>query len=321
MAELATIVPLKHKITDSRGNTQEVLVTFGSRKKVIPFDVQHLKSAQKIVVKSEDPARLFLMSKTVFKGKVLAEYKHIMSNKKANKQSTKGIIFKAACKTHKDDQIALEDMTLVDIGKPSGTTTLVLGSSMTGKTTALVHAMKIINKQKYYDVVICFTESINAAPLEGLPKTAIVSQAFFPRIVKLAFDINRATNNRYRYLFILDDITNFRGKDTFQKMILTYRNSGISTLVLTQYSKLVAPSQRDSIHRIFFTGAKSGQERDFVVKNWLRGYIQDMGIKKHEDQVEWFRENTKLGEGNDKNGKFIMLDNITDEMSVQVRPK
>jgi len=214
------------------------------------------------------------------------------------------------------------DLTLVDVDKPSGTTALVLGSSFSGKTSLLVHALDLITKGKYYDVIVVMTESINAEPLKKLPGNVLISNAFFPGLIKLAYDINRATNNRYRFLFVLDDIVNFRGKDSFQKLILTYRNSGISTIVLTQYSKLLAPSQRSSVHKIYFTGARDYNSREYIVKNWLKGHMQDRGILKKEAQDEWFKYHTRLGDREKKGdrGALIVMDNIRDTISVEHRP-
>jgi len=238
-------------------------------------------------------------------------------------------------KNKEDGSIDPKTFTIVDTSVPTGQTALLLGSSYSGKTTLLVHGLNNIIKEKSYDAIIIFTESPNAKPLEGLnPSNRItLSQGFYPNIVRLLVRINRASDNRFRFFTVLDDITDMKNNSTYKKMVLTMRNSNISTAVLIQDPTLCPPSHRGSFHNIYFLGAGSNiQRKDYIVKHWLNGHIRHrLGVPGGSTKRglmsllnEWFDENTKRGnkEGDDASdrGKFLWFQTITDELSVQNRP-
>lgn len=216
------------------------------------------------------------------------------------------------------------DFTIIDDKAGTGQTALLLGSSFTGKTSLLVVALNNLVRNKSFDVIIIFTESINSEPLQKLKyrdNRIIIVNCFIPEVIKWAHRINDETGNRYRFLFVLDDIVDMGRKRLYQKLILTFRNSNISSITVTQYPKLILPSQRGSYHNVIISGFRSSESREFVIKNWLVGPMKELGMKKMIDYDNFFTKSTKYDPKDHKNSKYIHLDNIREIMHIENRPR
>jgi hypothetical protein len=204
----------------------------------------------------------------------------------------------------------------IDPWRDGGQTMALFGGSFSGKSTLLCYYLNNIAKAKAFDVIIVFTQSINAKPLERLEKSIIKCLGYHDDVVKLAYKINMKTENRYRFLFVLDDVVDVKQNKTLQKQLLIYRNSNISTIVSTQYCKLLTgPSTRGSLHSIIFTGSRNYEDTEMTWKTFLRGHMKGYT---HDGADEYIRENTIL---QPTGGKVIRLDNIRNEMVTMKRPK
>lgn len=167
-------------------------------------------------------------------------------------------------------------------------TNIILGRSRTGKTFFLVEELnKLVGRVRggtgpdrnrpMYDKIILFTESLDADPLKNLDPSLDVQiiNGFRPPIVGLLKKIQDASNRAFRFLLILDDVvTGIRG-GVFPKMILTFRNSHISTCILIQYIKLVTPAVRQSAHQIYITGLKD-DDYEYVMRAFLSSHALDL---------------------------------------------
>lgn len=170
----------------------------------------------------------------------------------------------------------------------SAKTVCVLGRSFSGKTHFLVEQLNLLVgktrkfgdtniKRPLYDKIILFTESLSSEPLKGLdPRLDIMLiQGYIPSIVQLLKRINTITDNKFRFLVILDDVvSNIRG-GVFAKQILTMRNSNISTCILIQYVKLINPAMRNSLHHYYITGLKP-EEWEYLVRSFLSSLIKEL---------------------------------------------
>jgi ABC-type dipeptide/oligopeptide/nickel transport system ATPase component len=204
----------------------------------------------------------------------------------------------------------------LDLSREGGQTLAIFGSSYSGKSTLLVFFLQNIVKAKAFDVIILMTESLNAGPLDNLPKEVIKCLGYHPNIVQLAYKINLKTNNRYKFLFVLDDCVNLRSNKTLEKQILLYRNSNISTILSTQYIKtLTPPGTRGSLHTILVTGGKTPESREAAYKIFLRSYLKGYNLHGAD---EWIVKNTQL---TPTGGTYIRIDNVKSDMSVIDRPK
>ncbi len=157
----------------------------------------------------------------------------------------------------------------------SAKTTCILGSSFTGKTTFLVKELNKLNPNDY-ERIILFTESTNAAPLKDIKKDLEVQifDRFCPSISKLLKNINSETKNKFKFLLILDDCIELRNK-TFGKLILTMRNSNISTVVLLQHVKLITPASRSSMHNYYITGLRP-DDWEYILRSFLGSFFREI---------------------------------------------
>ena len=212
----------------------------------------------------------------------------------------------------RDDEFYLIDPERYDRGQ----TVLLLGSSYTGKSTLLVHSLEEIVEKNIYDVIVLMTESISAEPLKNLPEEVILLQGYHPELVQMLAKINNATKNRYRVLIVLDDCCSIHNSKTLEKQVLIYRNANISTIISTQYPKLLSPAMRSSVHRTVLTGSKSSELRMQIEKLFMNHFLAHFSRPSRE---RFLINNTTL---NPKDGKpkVIVIDNVKDELFVQYRP-
>jgi len=170
----------------------------------------------------------------------------------------------------------------------TGATTLILGSSFSGKTYLLTSELELI-KPYEYDLIILFTESINVPCLDKIRirPDIIIKEGFQPEIPAFLKKLNSKLGLRFRFLLILDDIISEKStrKSTLGKMITTYRNSNISTVVLAQYPTIIQKESRSNFHQLVLTGMRSPESTKAFTDRF--------------DVMSWARERIKL-EGNDK---------------------
>lgn len=218
-----------------------------------------------------------------------------------------------------DYQLSKENITLIDPNRVGGSTALLVGGSLSGKTTLLMQALTNIlgDYPDRYDVILVFSESLNSEPLQAFLNEGSYKVHFFPvfmkELVTLAVQMNKATDNRYGFLMILDDaIDGLRGKIT-SKMINIYRNSNISTIISCQYVKMIGPAARSSFHNVFITGARNQEIIKTIIDTFIKGHLMDMGYKNKDSMIKMVREMTKMGEDE---RSLILLQQIEDKMSV-----
>jgi hypothetical protein len=221
----------------------------------------------------------------------------------------------------KNNEVTKDNITLIDVNRVGGSTAFLVGGSSSGKTSLLVTALSNIIEQHpdRYDVIMVFSESISAEPLkkwldaiEGTSSKVHFFPVFIPELVTMMVDINKATDNRYGVLVVLDDcLEGLRGK-TASKMINIYRNSGISTIISIQYCKFVTPAMRSSFHRVWITSGRNAEIRKSIIDMFIKGHLRDMGHKNAVEMDKALREMTKM---NDSDRSVILLDQIKDELS------
>jgi len=170
----------------------------------------------------------------------------------------------------------------------SANTKVFLAPSFSGKTTLMVDQLNKLTKKDLdeYDRIYLFTPSIAAAPLRSLnrqvTKKLRIYDRFIPELVKALKQINTITKNRYRFLLMMDDCLNLQGTVLIQ-MILTLRNANISTVISIQYSKLLAKSQRQSIHDYFIINLHL-EDLEYLMSGFLASHFRELFIKEGESE-------------------------------------
>ena len=167
----------------------------------------------------------------------------------------------------------------------TGVTTLILGSGYTGKTYLLSSELELI-KPYEYDLIILFTESIHVDSLDKIRERPdiLILEGFDQKIPEFLKNLNSAVGLKYQFLLILDDIISEKSTrhSTLGKMITTYRNSNISTVVLAQYPTIIERAARTNFNQLVVTGMRSPESNKaltdrFDILSWAKHRMESEG--------------------------------------------
>jgi hypothetical protein len=179
---------------------------------------------------------------------------------------------------HRD--LVLPSKSMFAAEKESANTKVFLAPSFSGKTTLIVNELNKLTKNELeeYDMIYFFTESTSSSPLKALSenskKKIVIFDRFLPQFVTILKKINTVTGNRFRFLLILDDCIRLKG-NVLIRMILTFRNANISTVISIQYSKLLDRSQRCSIHDYYIINLKI-EDLEYLMSGFLASHFREL---------------------------------------------
>lgn len=193
----------------------------------------------------------------------------------------------------------------LQLDKGTGNTIFVLGSSKMGKSTAL---MKIYDK--YYadsrTVSILWTcnpqiklykrhKHLLIAGVDGCGGLDSDAQ----NLIKSQKKIQTGTKNKYQFLNIFDDVIAVRNNALLDNLILTYRNSKMSSIISLQYSNLMSKCGRANCNNILAFGFNTDEAIEVVIKTFLISYLtkknKDAGNKtapSMPEMIQWYKEAT-----------------------------
>lgn len=161
----------------------------------------------------------------------------------------------------------------------TATTAVILAPSHSGKTTFIVENLNKLTDADLdvYTAILFCTESTCSAPLKHIEERVLkkmnIFDCFLPEYITMLKKTNTKSNNRFRYLVIMDDCLRLRGS-VIVDMILTLRNSGVSTVISIQHSKLLTPSQRQSIHDYYLMNLRP-EDMLFFLQGFIESHIRD----------------------------------------------
>ena len=113
-----------------------------------------------------------------------------------------------------------------ELPKNGGVSICFLGSTRSGKTTFLKHLIDVYFK-KHFKVLM--SNSIHNSIYDSM-KDLVKSPLYIPKLVKEGYDINKATGNHYKFLYILDDVVSAKFDKELLKLLAIYRNSNLSAI-------------------------------------------------------------------------------------------
>lgn len=182
-------------------------------------------------------------------------------------------------KNQKGDPLLPREWSIFTPDPETATTTVFLAPSFSGKTSLIVEQLNRLTDKDldcYTSIVLC-TESISAAPLKKLDERVLkkmnILDSFIPEYVLYIKKTNTLTSNRFRYLVIMDDCLKLKG-EVIINMILTLRNSGVSTAISIQYSKLLSPAQRQSIHDYYLLNLRL-EDLEYLLTGFVATHARD----------------------------------------------
>ena len=152
----------------------------------------------------------------------------------------------------------------------TGSTIALFGSSKSGKTTIMQWLY-----QKYFRYshicVLCVDQPQIAGYEIFKDGHAVITNEFCDcmQLLNLARDIQLNTKNAYKFAFFIDDIIDQKNSTLLRKMILTMRNSNISTIISLQYQTLLDKSSRTSLNHAFFSKYNSLEGKRDAIEKFL----------------------------------------------------
>ena len=211
----------------------------------------------------------------------------------------------------------------------SANTKAFIAPSFSGKTTLMVNELNKLTQEELdeYDKIVLFTESTSSTPLKALSKQVkdklLIFDRFIPQLVLILKKINNITDNRFKFLLLLDDCLNLKG-DVMIKLILTLRNANISTMISVQYSKLLSRAQRQSIHDYYLINLKV-EDLEYLMSGFLCDHFRDLFVREgaatQEEVNKWhYKKLAEIGRQRLKD-KVLHYDQRRDEITVYHKKK
>jgi len=175
--------------------------------------------------------------------------------------------------------------------KPNtGYTIGLFGASKQGKSNAIIWLWK-----KYFNnyITILCSPNYQQSVYKPFKSKAIITPNYntAEQLIMLALEIQQNTLNNYKFLFILDDVITAKNNKTLSAMILTLRNSNISSIISLQGVTLMNTHIRASINCVLCFRFNNAEESSAVVERYLLGAIE--GKTKHDRAVKYMKETEK----------------------------
>lgn len=169
---------------------------------------------------------------------------------------------------------------------------LVLGQSyVSGKTHLITQSLwPIFRDSGHYTIL--FAKNPQNPLYEDLinDPTTLVLHMMDDTILQVVADIQRLTRNKHPCLFIFDDIVTLR-RNIVNELILSLRNSRISTIMSTQYPTLIHPSARGNFSYLFLGHYTRDEPIESIYKTFLRGHgkpaVMASKYKQHIPEHSW----------------------------------
>lgn len=192
----------------------------------------------------------------------------------------------------------------INLDAYSGLSFLMIGSTRSGKSTALNWMMEnyfLKKDEKFINVI--FSNSYQAPIYEDFRNNPRISGSnyYHSKAIKEAYQINRGTNNKYRFNFILDDVIDKKYDKELLKLLCIYRNSRISTIICSQALTISNSTARGNINNVMLFKLNSDEAIEKVIKAFLLSYYPSK--MRMVDKIKKYREETD-------NHCFYYLDNI-----------
>lgn len=198
----------------------------------------------------------------------------------------------------------------ISLDKKTGNTILILGCSKRGKSTLMMYL---------YDKYYASDKSFISTLFSGNPhlkiyktdKRLIIGYGFnqsSSKYVQLQQYINVKTENRYKFLNMFDDVVDSKYNIILKKLILTYRNSNISSIICLQDVIDLEKKARGSINHTFVFGCNTTENAKQVIDLILRPYFIEAGIIDKDAMIATFKKITE-------NHGFFYIDNINGKMT------
>lgn len=196
---------------------------------------------------------------------------------------------------------------MLDINPSKAYSVALIGQTRSGKSYLLNHLMERYFSRK---INVLMTDSPNADIYKTgffASKDVIRCPGYCSNLIKDCYKINKGTENKYEFMFVIDDIVDKKNDKQLFKVATIYRNSNISMALVGQRMAILPPTVRGNTNFIFL--GKLGN--DYEIENIIKAFLQTFFPKDYSmyDKIQAYKDITK-------NYNFICLDNINGEIFI-----
>jgi hypothetical protein len=177
-----------------------------------------------------------------------------------------------------DSEKILKDPPFYIDPKTNTSSTILIGQSRAGKSVLIDYLFKRFFKNH---ITILFTPNYQSHVYDRIrnnPNT-IISPFFIPHIIGMMNEINQETNNKYKFLVILDDIVDARYKLQLEQLVLSLRNSNISSIIGIQWPPLIKPNVRNNANNVCFFMFHNPEGRKRILTDFLYGMFGELSMQ------------------------------------------
>lgn len=235
------------------------------------------------------------------------EWKEKMNGMGEGRNNREGVFYPVV---HVENDIDLK------LAKDTGTSTIIFGSSKTGKSTLYIYLYNKYFKKDSDNIALLFSPNYHVlsrvSSKNKLPKSLITSYKFDPNLINDMQRINHRVNNKYEFLVCMDDVVDRKENTMVRNLILTYRNANISSIICLQDCTLLAKNQRNNANNIIFFAFRSDENIKDTIERYFLSYLKD--YPSIESKINWYKENTM-------DHKFIYLNTLDNTFSFHKLPQ
>lgn len=195
------------------------------------------------------------------------------------------------------DSSRLKELFVMD--NNTGSSLLLLGSSKAGKTTFLIYLYDALFSDKKQNsckggyLPILFSQNKHAQIYKDprmedvikCDKFTKASETLIYKCQKINQELDKIEEDPVNFLIILDDVISIKRGGIISNLILTLRNSNISSIISLQYPKLFGPDCRGNVNNILFFAFNIYATIETVIKEFLSHVFKAQGFLKMADMV------------------------------------
>jgi hypothetical protein len=190
--------------------------------------------------------------------------------------------------------VDVESQIDLKLNHDTGNTTFLLGSSQRGKSTVLMYLYdKYYSGSDFISILYAINYQIKHYQNRKNLKLCSTFNKQSEKLIRMEKYINTKCKNKYKFCNMFDDIIDQKYNKLLNELILSFRNSNMSSLISLQYPKALNRSQRTNIHNVLLFGFNNDEAIIDIIKYWLKGFFTKLGYKSEGEQIEFYKKMTE----------------------------
>lgn len=171
----------------------------------------------------------------------------------------------------------------------TGNNLIIFAKSKSGKTYMVKQIVEEWMKRDNSIIPVWFIGNSGAPIYEDVRKKYAFFDGLKPSIIETIKAVQSRLEDKYTFLFILDDIINARYSDVVKNLALSYRNSKMNSIFLLQNTTLITKNARGNSTAYLF-GYNDGEEAVSIMERYLKSNEFFKGLKNIGDKVKLYQE-------------------------------